>query len=315
MTLVRVLGQHSRRWNLRSRLLFSIKYADADADDAIPCVSSSREGGGTLVKQVSWYGTWSGAKTTTTTKNRDSSLHHHEDVVPRSRISSTEVREGKNVKDKSTGKTGGWSYDAIVNAPNILSFARLLSGPAIAGLIIHGHVSTAVPLVLLSGATDWLDGYLARRQGLTHNILGSYLDPLADKVLVGSVVCSMGYAGIMSPYVWTLILGRDVCLIGGAFWARAHALNYTWPGLTRFFNISGTSSHAAPKAEPLFISKVNTVVQIALVSSCLVDSWIGWPGSSLITHVLEPATAVTTIWSLGAYIHAYRSGTIRLARS
>jgi len=219
------------------------------------------------------------------------------------------------VDTKPPKGAGGWSYNAVVNAPNVLSFARLVSGPAIAGLIIHGNVSTAVPLFLLSGATDWLDGYLARRQGLTNNILGSYLDPLADKVLVGSVVCSMGYAGLMSPYVWGLILGRDASLIAGAFWARAHALKYTWPGLTAFFNISGTSSSAAPKAEPLYISKVNTVVQIALVSSCLAEAWIGWPGSPLITYILEPTTAVTTVWSLVAYIQAYRSGTIRLGSS
>lgn len=223
---------------------------------------------------------------------------------------------GTKVPEETRDVTSdGWSYSAIVNAPNALSFARLVSGPAIAGLIIHGHVSTAVPLFLVSGATDWLDGYLARKQGLKNNILGSYLDPLADKVLVGSVVCSMGYSGLMSPYVCGLIVARDVSLIAGAFWARAHALKYTWPGITAFFNISGTSSHAAPKAEPLYISKVNTVVQIALVSSCLADSWIGWPGSSFITNILEPATAITTAWSFAAYIHAYTSGQILLSHS
>lgn len=299
--MARVLAQHSRRWNLRwcenYHLSFSIKHGTTFHDGDNSCSRqipiTFREVfpvGRTLFEQVSWYGT---------KKGDHSSLNHHSSI-------------GRDKKEAEKAAAGGWSYHAIVNAPNILSFARLVSGPAIAGLIIQGHVSTAVPLVLISGATDWLDGYLARRQGLTDNILGSYLDPLADKVLVGSVVCSMGYAGLMSPYVWILILGRDVCLIGGAFWARAHALNYAWPGLTKFFNISGTSSHAAPKAEPLYISKVNTVVQIALVSSCLVDSCIGWPGPSLITHVLEPATAVTTVWSLIAYIHAYRSGSIRL---
>lgn len=238
------------------------------------------------------------------------------------RESPTEESDGANGNDEMCHQgPGGWSYDAVANAPNALSLARLISGPFIGGLIIHGHISTAVPLFLISGATDWLDGYLARKQGLANNILGSYLDPLADKVLVGSVVCSMAYTGLLSPYVFGVILGRDVCLIAGAFYARADALQWTWPGITTFFNISGTpsSSHesapAAPKAEPLFISKVNTVVQITLISSCLAESWVGWPEPALISTVMEPATVLTTVWSMIAYLQAYRSGNIRLSQN
>lgn len=50
----------------------------------------------------------------------------------------------------------------------------------------------AFPALALSSLTDWLDGYVARMQNI-RSILGSYLDPLADKVLVGSVVGAMGY--------------------------------------------------------------------------------------------------------------------------
>lgn len=54
-----------------------------------------------------------------------------------------------------------------------------------------------MPALVISGATDWLDGYFARREstnaGRPSNVLGSYLDPLADKVLVGCVVGALGY--------------------------------------------------------------------------------------------------------------------------
>jgi len=53
--------------------------------------------------------------------------------------------------------------------------------------------SLALPGLAASGVSDWLDGYFARRGG-RHSVLGSYLDPLADKVLVGSVVASLGYS-------------------------------------------------------------------------------------------------------------------------
>lgn len=106
--------------------------------------------------------------------------------------------------------------------------ARLLSGPVIAAWIIQGQVRNAplqieffflhffdrispsfripssfflsnaaqwplaVPSLIVSGVTDWLDGYYARKAG-GFNVLGSYLDPLADKVLVGCVVGALGY--------------------------------------------------------------------------------------------------------------------------
>ena len=44
----------------------------------------------------------------------------------------------------------------------------------------------------VAGASDWLDGWVARRSGKP-NVLGSYLDPLADKVLVGCIVGALGY--------------------------------------------------------------------------------------------------------------------------
>jgi len=52
--------------------------------------------------------------------------------------------------------------------------------------------TTAVPILFVSSATDWLDGYFARIQQ-RNSVLGSYLDPLADKVLIGCVVGALGY--------------------------------------------------------------------------------------------------------------------------
>lgn len=213
------------------------------------------------------------------------------------------------------GIQGGWSYEAVVNLPNSLSMLRLLSGPAIAHLIIQNQMNIAIPALVLSALTDWLDGYVARKQ-LTTNVLGSYLDPLADKVLVGSVVLALGYSGALPLYLFNLIVGRDVLLISGACIARGQTLGWRWPGVTTFFNISGEATApdkpAAPKVEPLYISKVNTVFQLTLISSCLTDAWIGWPGPEITLGILGPTTAMTTIWSFVAYIYAYKTGRISM---
>lgn len=77
-------------------------------------------------------------------------------------------------------ETAGWSYD-LINLPNSLSVARGLSGPLIASWIMQGNAEAALVGIAAAGASDWADGYLAR-QMKTSSVLGSYLDPLADKV-------------------------------------------------------------------------------------------------------------------------------------
>ena len=66
--------------------------------------------------------------------------------------------------------------------------ARLLSGPAIAAMVMHELWGPAMVTLAIAGASDWLDGYVAR-QWKQSSVLGSYLDPVADKVLI---CCTVG---------------------------------------------------------------------------------------------------------------------------
>ena len=59
-------------------------------------------------------------------------------------------------------------------------------------MILHNLWGPAVISLAVAGASDWLDGYLARRLG-QGSVLGSYLDPLADKVLICSTVAALGF--------------------------------------------------------------------------------------------------------------------------
>jgi cardiolipin synthase (CMP-forming) len=80
----------------------------------------------------------------------------------------------------------------VYNLANGISVARLLSGPVMAGLIIDHQWLPALALLGLAGVSDWLDGYVARRYAIP-SVLGSYLDPLADKVFVGCAVGALVY--------------------------------------------------------------------------------------------------------------------------
>lgn len=120
-----------------------------------------------------------------------------------------------------------------------------------------------------------------------------------------------------------MVVGRDVLLFAGAFAIRAHSLNWRWPGAREFFRIVPSSNGdvsrksggdeeegaapVAPVVKPLYISKVNTALQFTLVGSCMIDTWLGWPGGEVVWG-LGMATAGTTVASCVAYGRAYLRG-------
>ncbi|KAG0472488.1 hypothetical protein HPP92_017034 [Vanilla planifolia] len=95
---------------------------------------------------------------------------------------------------------GGWKVtvkeetigvnERFLNLPNMISIGRMVSGPAIGWMIINEFYLYAFCGLAISGATDWLDGFVARKMNI-NSVMGSYLDPLADKVLIGCVAVAM----------------------------------------------------------------------------------------------------------------------------
>jgi len=82
----------------------------------------------------------------------------------------------------------GWTRQEVINIPNALSVGRLLSGPLVAHLIMQHQWPAALTTLAIAGISDWADGYAAKHWNQS-SVLGSYLDPLADKVLV---CCTVG---------------------------------------------------------------------------------------------------------------------------
>lgn len=149
----------------------------------------------------------------------------------------------------------------------------------------------------ISGATDWLDGYLARKMKID-SVVGSYLDPLADKVLIGCVAIAMVHQDLLHPGLVGLVVFRDVFLVGGAVYLRGSSLGWKWKSWFDFFNLDGTSRQ---KVEPLFISKVNTVLQLALVAAALLQPEFGTQETQSYITYLSWLVASTTIASTAAY--------------
>jgi cardiolipin synthase (CMP-forming) len=106
---------------------------------------------------------------------------------------------------------------AIVTVPNLLSFLRILLIPVFVALIVH-RPTTTEGLILFSAvaATDWIDGWVARRTGQVSE-LGKILDPAADRLAIAAGLIALVVRGVFPLWAALLILGRDAAiLIAGA---------------------------------------------------------------------------------------------------
>jgi CDP-diacylglycerol--glycerol-3-phosphate 3-phosphatidyltransferase len=99
-----------------------------------------------------------------------------------------------------------------VNLPNLLTFGRILAIPLVIVLLDRGTPKDCVVAALVySGAaiTDLLDGYLARRMNVV-SVLGKFLDPLADKLLVMASLIYMVPMGRIPEWAVTVLLAREI---------------------------------------------------------------------------------------------------------
>jgi CDP-diacylglycerol--glycerol-3-phosphate 3-phosphatidyltransferase len=103
--------------------------------------------------------------------------------------------------------------DAL-NLPNLLTMARIVVIPLVLALLDRGGPRDCFWAALLFAAaaiTDFLDGYFARTRGLV-SVLGMFLDPLADKLIVMAALVWMIPMGRISPWVVVLLLARDISI-------------------------------------------------------------------------------------------------------
>jgi CDP-diacylglycerol--glycerol-3-phosphate 3-phosphatidyltransferase len=91
---------------------------------------------------------------------------------------------------------------------------RILLTPVIMALLMeHGPRGVTAVLFAVAAATDWIDGYLARRWEVTTK-LGSFLDTTADKLLVTGVLIGLVAVERASPWVAVIIIGRELMVLG-----------------------------------------------------------------------------------------------------
>ena len=139
--------------------------------------------------------------------------------------------------------------------PNMITIARMLAMLPLMWLMWHKEYKGALLVALVAGASDGLDGFLAKKfnwQGW----LGGVLDPLADKLMMFCCYSVFVLQGIVPLWLFLLIIGRDLLIVGGATYYHFYVGKLA-------------------KASPTFISKANTALQYFLILVLLL-SYSGW---------------------------------------
>ncbi|MCC6496839.1 MAG: CDP-alcohol phosphatidyltransferase family protein [Propionibacteriaceae bacterium] len=110
-----------------------------------------------------------------------------------------------------------YDTERVLTVPNILSFIRLLGVPLFLWLLLEQQAEIwAVVVLIIGGATDWLDGKLARSWH-QRSRLGQVLDPLADRMYILAILIGFAIRGIVPWWLVVLLAARDV-LMASTIW-------------------------------------------------------------------------------------------------
>jgi cardiolipin synthase len=145
---------------------------------------------------------------------------------------------------------------ALRYIPNGITALRLILVLPITFSIVEENYITAFLLFAISGFSDGLDGFIARRYGWV-SAFGELIDPLADKLMMITTTLTLGLLGHFPVMLMVLIIVKDLTILGGVF---------------PYMTLAGF-----PRIQPNFLGKCTTAAQIFLLVSVL--SNLGFPGA------------------------------------
>jgi cardiolipin synthase len=174
--------------------------------------------------------------------------------------------------------------------PNAITLARVVASLPLLWLLMRGQFAPAFWLALIAGASDALDGIIAKQFGW-QSVLGGILDPIADKLLLSVCFFGLWWNQVLPTWLLVVVLGRDVVILLGA-WA--------WWRLIGAFT-----------PEPSGISKVTTMSQLLLVGLVLAHL-AGYDFAPTWHAPLMLATAGVTMVSGVDYVVRYGARAWRL---
>jgi cardiolipin synthase len=170
-----------------------------------------------------------------------------------------------------------------LTVPNVISVVRLLCVPLFLYLLFgRDNRAAAAALLAVLGATDWVDGYIARRWDQVSEV-GKILDPVADRIMLIVAIVAMVIDGSLPVVVAVLGLGRELLVAGATLVLAAlgaRRIDVTWSGKAGTFGLM--------IALPLFL---------------VANSTLGWaPLAEVLAWVCAIPGLVLGLYSLVLYV-------------
>jgi cardiolipin synthase (CMP-forming) len=139
---------------------------------------------------------------------------------------------------------------STISIPNILTILRILLTPLFLIVLLRHQYPQALLIFVVAGVSDALDGFIARYFD-QRTVLGAYLDPVADKLLLISAFVALAVLEVIPSWVSILVIARDVIIFLGI----------------AIFIMTGKTY----KISPSLVSKCTTTAQILLIILVLFD--------------------------------------------
>ena len=166
---------------------------------------------------------------------------------------------------------------ATISIPNILTVVRILLTPVFVIMLLQQLYPQALLVFAFAGLSDGLDGFIARYFN-QRTVLGAYLDPVADKLLLVSAYVMLGMLDVIPDWVAVIVIARDVIIVLGIAIITLTAKSY--------------------EVRPSLVSKATTVTQILLVLLSLYD-----PAAAKLTALHVPLIWITAVLTTLSGLH------------
>ena len=176
-----------------------------------------------------------------------------------------------------------------LNIPILLTWLRIVLIPLMIAVYYVpafwtfglGRDQAATLIFVVAGATDWLDGYLARRLNQTSSF-GAFLDPVADKLMVAAALIMLVQLGRVDAIIAAIIIGREITISALREW------------------MAQIGAHKSVAVS--MIGKIKTTAQMAAIPLLLYHASVDGVSVQELGTWLIYIAAVLTLWSMGYYM-------------
>ncbi len=184
-----------------------------------------------------------------------------------------------------------WESSVRPNLPNSISLFRVAMVPVFMVFLladVPGRYVVALAVFVVAAASDWLDGYVARKRGQT-SVLGAFLDPLADKLLVTAALVSLVQLAELSAWAAMVVIARELAVTGLRMVAAARSVVISASGW----------------------GKIKTACQMAVIVALIVERWLDdqwmWLGHRVSLYLVIAMLVITVVSGVLYFVHAFRT--------